>query len=89
MDNNQTDAITAKQLRWACRRGMLELDQFLLTFFDDCYPRLSVNEQHSFALLLQEQDQDLFNWILKVSVAPNPDFQILCDKILNHAQQTF
>jgi antitoxin CptB len=76
-----------KQLRWACRRGMLELDQFLLTFFDDCYDDLSENDQKTFELLLGEQDQDLFNWLLNVSVSPDPQFQVLCDKIRAHAQQ--
>ena len=75
------------QLRWACRRGMLELDKFLLTFFDDCYDDLSDTDQKTFELLLGEQDQDLYNWLLNVSVSADPKFQALCDKIRTHAQQ--
>lgn len=76
------------QLRWACRRGMLELDQFLMTFFDDCFDDLSKTDQNTFVALLQEQDQDLFNWILSVTVCPDAQMQALCDRIRRHAQQT-
>ncbi len=76
------------QLRWACRRGMLELDRFLLSFVEDCFDHLSPAEQECFTLLLEEEDQDLSNWLLNVTPAA-PQFQTLCDKIRNHAQQTF
>lgn len=76
------------QLRWACRRGMLELDRFLMTFFDDCYDYLSSADQETFVCLLQEQDQDLYNWLLGVSASADPKLQALCDKIRAHAQQT-
>ncbi len=77
------------QIRWACRRGMLELDNFLLAFFDDCYEGLSDSDQKTFILLLNEQDQDLYNWLLGVSVASDPKLQALCEKIHTHAQQAF
>ena len=75
------------QLRWACRRGLLELDKFLLTFFDDCYDDLSLAEKQDFVTLLNEADQDLYNWLLGVSSAPTPAWQSLCDKIRAHAQK--
>ncbi len=83
------EMINKNQLRWACRRGMLELDQFLMRFFDECYDDLSESEQHTFQLLLQENDQDLYNWLLGVSICADPNFQALCDKIRSHVQQSF
>lgn len=77
------------QLRWACRRGMLELDQFLLAFFDGCYDNLSIAEQETFQMLLSEQDQDLYNWLLNISSSANKNIQALCEKIRNHAYETF
>ncbi len=77
------------QIRWACRRGMLELDQFLMRFFDDCYDGLSAAEQNTFVLLLEEADQDLYNWLLGVCQCPDPQLQAFCDRIRAHAQQTF
>lgn len=76
------------QIRWACRRGMLELDQFLMTYFDDCYDDLPQADKNTFALLLQEADQDLYNWLLGVTVCQNSNIQALCDRIRAHAQQT-
>ncbi|MGA2654463.1 MAG: succinate dehydrogenase assembly factor 2 [Gammaproteobacteria bacterium] len=80
--------LNKNQLRWACRRGMLELDQLLMTFFDDCFDALPTDEQNTFVALLEEADQDLYNWILGVSLCANPKIQALCDRIRRHAQQT-
>lgn len=80
--------VNKNQLRWACRRGMLELDCFLMTFFDDCYDDLSETDRRTFVLLLQEADQDLYNWLLGVSVCEDSTLQALCDKIRSHAQHT-
>lgn len=80
--------LNKNQIRWACRRGMLELDRFLMAFFDDCYDNLSKADQNTFVLLLEEADQDLYNWLLGVSVCDDPTLQGLCDRIRAHAQQT-
>lgn len=51
------------RLRWGCRRGMLELDMFLLPFFDDCYQQLTPAEQQDFATMLSEPDPVLHSWL--------------------------
>ncbi len=53
-----------KHLRWACRRGMLELDLILLPFLENVVPGLSDEEQHLFEKLLECEDQDMFGWFL-------------------------
>lgn len=53
------------RLVWASRRGMLELDLILQPFIENVYKNLDDLDQKSFDLLLEEQDQDLFNWFLK------------------------
>lgn len=55
------------RLRWACRRGMLELDLVLLPFLENLYPDLPEGQQQLFQQLLESEDQDLFNWFLKKS----------------------
>lgn len=52
------------RLRWASRRGMLELDLILQPFVEDGYLSLSAAEQLHFQRLLQCEDQDLFAWFL-------------------------
>jgi antitoxin CptB len=53
------------RLVWASRRGMLELDLILQPFIENVYRDLGDVEQQMFDMLLEEQDQDLFNWFLK------------------------
>lgn len=58
------DASDLAKIRWRCHRGMLELDIFLLRFFDNQFQTLTVTEQQQFIALLKEQDPDLFAWLL-------------------------
>jgi len=52
------------QLRWACRRGMLELDILLGDFFEVHYAQLSESDKQAFEQLLGFSDQDLFEFFL-------------------------
>lgn len=58
------------QIRWQCRRGMLELDLILLDFFDTYYDRLSNTLQVAFSELLERSDPELYDWLLKENLAP-------------------
>lgn len=56
------------QLKWACRRGMLELDVLLGNFLAEAYPHLSASDQANFAALLATPDPVLFDYLMgKVS----------------------
>jgi len=48
------------RLRWACRRGMLELDRILISFLDNDYVTLPEAEQKKFVTLLELPDPTLF-----------------------------
>lgn len=60
-----------------CRRGMLELDEILLNFFNNNYYKLSKTNQQTFELLLQENDADLFSWLFGGIIPENTLFQNL------------
>lgn len=53
------------KLMWASRRGMLELDLMLMPFVENVYPTLDEENQQRYWQLLDEEDQDLFSWLLK------------------------
>ena len=55
---------TVSRLRWACRRGMRELDLCLQDYLDNNYAQASVQQQVDFARLLDYPDQDLFDWLM-------------------------
>lgn len=73
-------------LRWACRRGMLELDVLLRNFLEEAYPALSVQHQVLFSQLLDSQDQDLFEWFMKKKQPDDPAILLMVEKILEHAR---
>lgn len=53
------------RLQWACRRGMLELDLLLQPFAAQIFPQLPVDEQNTFRRLLECNDQQLYDWLVK------------------------
>jgi|TARA_B110000908_G_scaffold46089_1_gene56161 antitoxin CptB len=63
------------RLRWACRRGMLELDLILEPFVENSYDALEEADQLRFEVLLESEDQSLFMWLMKRQSPDNPDMQ--------------
>ncbi len=61
------------RLRWACRRGMLELDLVLLPFLENTFSSLSEDDQLLFEKLLEGEDQDMFGWFLRRVEPEDPD----------------
>lgn len=52
------------RVRWACRRGMLELDISIMPFFHYEYDTLNDDDKRLFIRLLESPDPDLFNWMM-------------------------
>lgn len=52
------------RVRWACRRGMLELDVLFQPFVENYYEQLSVEDKHTFVRLLEGEDPVLFAWFM-------------------------
>ena len=73
------------RVRWACRRGMLELDLLLLPYCDEVYNNLSPEEQEQFQLFLTFNDQELFNWLIKREAPRDPVVKMLVERIRHHA----
>ncbi|AKC32391.1 FAD assembly factor SdhE [Candidatus Pantoea carbekii] len=48
----------------ACRRGLLELEIIIMSFFKNQYDLLKVTDKLAFKELLKNQDIDLLNWIV-------------------------
>lgn len=74
------------RLRWASRRGMLELDLILLPFLENCYASLDSEYQAYFQDLLLCEDQDLFNWLLNKAAPEAPEHIKIVKKIRDYAQ---
>ncbi|ALP39533.1 succinate dehydrogenase assembly factor 2 [Aeromonas schubertii] len=74
------------RLKWACRRGMLELDVIVMPFFEHEYDALTPEQQKTFERLLTCDDPDLFKWFMGHGVPSDPDFAALVPFILQRNQ---
>ena len=52
------------QIKWACRRGMLELDFILNEFLANGFLKLSEVEHDDFLIFLENSDPDLYAWLM-------------------------
>ena len=73
--------VNAEQLRWQCRRGMLELDFVLERYLDLHYAAADGAEQVLFRDLLTAQDPELQAWILNGVAHPDEAFRPLIARI--------
>lgn len=78
--------IIPPRLRWACRRGMLELDLLLANFLEEVFLTLSDHDQLLFIQLLETNDQDLFLWLTGKEIYKNQEFNVIIEKIRHHAE---
>jgi antitoxin CptB len=52
------------RLKWACRRGMLELDVLFMPFVENGFADLDEKHQLIFERLLTCDDPDLYAWFM-------------------------
>ncbi len=72
-----------RRMRWASRRGMLELDLILGPFVDRHYANLGADDRRCFRLLMECQDQELFGWFLGKEQPQDPDLRKIVDRVLD------
>ena len=68
------------KLRWACRRGMKELDILLARYLDERFCGASNPEQAAFRRLLEIQDTILYRYCVGEQPPP-PEFATLIERI--------
>lgn len=73
------------RMRWAARRGMLELDLVLEPYVRARYATLDQADRAHFQALMLEEDQDLFAWFLRREQPQNPELAKIVGKILDFA----
>lgn len=74
------------KLKWACRRGMLELDVLLGRFLETAYLKLRREDQQQFEKVLDCSDQDLFNWLMDKTKPNDANIAEMISKIRQHAR---
>lgn len=81
-----SELMTKPRLRWACRRGMLELDVLLGPFVEQGYDALSLEQKHIFERLLAADDPDLFAWFMGHAKSSDADLQAMVQLILDRVR---
>ena len=72
------------EIFWHSRRGMLELDLLLVPFAREVFESLSHPDQMLYSELLEEEDQDLFTWLMQRTPPEDPRFESIIRQILAH-----
>lgn len=80
------ELMSKPKLRWACRRGMLELDILLAPFVEDGYDALNLEQKQVFEQLLACDDPDLFAWFMGHGKAANPAIQQMVETIVRRVR---
>lgn len=73
-----------ERVRWACRRGMLECDLFLVPFFETSYDELSIDEKALFETLLKENDVELYAWLMGTELPQHKHYEKMLNKIRDY-----
>ena len=74
------------RLKWACRRGMLELDVLLLPFVEEAFGDLTYEKQVVFERLLTSDVPDLFAWIMGHQKCDDPELADMVATIVNRVK---
>jgi antitoxin CptB len=70
------------RMRWAARRGMLELDLVLEPFVTARYASLDERDRERFQRLMISEDQDLFGWFLRREKPADEELAAIVNQIL-------
>ena len=74
------------RLRWACRRGMLELDVLFMPFVEEAYDDLSDQNKATFERLLEGQDPELFAWFMGHEICEDQELNAMVQLILKRVK---
>ncbi|GAA5142329.1 succinate dehydrogenase assembly factor 2 [Thalassotalea piscium] len=80
------DGKVKARLKWACRRGMLELDLLFIPFVDEAYDELSPEGKLIFERLLTCQDPELFAWFMGHETCEDIELNAMVKHILDRVK---
>lgn len=87
MIKQSADSLRDKnRLRWACRRGMLELDVLFMPFVEDVYDELDDAQKDIFRRLIICDDPDLFAWFMGHQKCEDPELAGMVEFMLSRVK---
>ena len=85
-ENGMVSKEELNRMRWAARRGMLELDLVLEPFVQSRYETLNEADRSRFQNLMLCEDQDLFAWFLGREQPDNEELVAIVNTVLDYAR---
>ncbi|MBZ9560293.1 MULTISPECIES: succinate dehydrogenase assembly factor 2 [Modicisalibacter] len=79
---------TLKRLYWHSRRGMWELDLLLVPFLEHRYASLDAADQAAYRELIDQEDQDLFIWLMRREWPSDDALRRIVKLIVEYAETT-
>ena len=76
-----TDTSDINRMRWASRRGLLELDLFLAQFVDQRYGGLPPEMKSMYREILEAPDQYLLEWLMGRATPEPAHLSVIVDLI--------
>ena len=68
---DQANVVPIGKLQWRCRRGTKELDHIFSRYLNNDYEAAPHPLQKAFVMLLEEQDPDVYDWLMGFSEPKN------------------
>ena len=72
------------RMRWASRRGLLELDLLLGPFMASCFRELEPQLREDYQQLMSHEDQDILTWIMGTKALSDESLIAITDQIRAH-----
>jgi len=82
MGDGKISAEEISRMRWAARRGMLELDLVLEPFVAQRYGALGVDDRRRLQALMSCEDQQLYAWLLGREQPRDAETRAIVDSII-------
>lgn len=80
--------LNKQRIYWHSRRGMLELDLLLMPFASEVFETLSAQDQLLYSELLEQEDQELWRWLMERGEPADARFKPMIAQILAHQRNS-
>jgi len=93
MDTNESSSAAMdqaqliQQMRWRCRRGILEVELLLQPFFERHAAELVTSRRSVFENLLASNDTDLMQWLTEGGMPEDAELAQMIQEIIAEARE--
>lgn len=83
---SDTEQTAVNRAIWHSRRGMLELDVYLVPYAEEVFASLDQADQAVYNRLLECEDPDLFTWFMEHATPDDAELAHMVTRVREHAR---